>query len=185
METASTLILSLVLFQPAHAAPDPCRALIPPAVAAAVAAALPGYRLPLATDSDPEARAINLGNGGTGCNAVVSADFNADGSPDFALLLTSNAPGPATLVAVVSGPKGFRVEQLRTFAGSPRGRLFVDPVAAGRYRRTDSADSETLGMGESRTLNSPRSGIVVGVVESWELAFFLTPKGWRHVQIAN
>src|SRR5262245_9127850 len=67
---------------------DRCAGSFPAPLKRAVARQYPGHMLPRERDNLAEDVAYSLAHGGSGCLGAATGDFDGDGRPDRALLLT-------------------------------------------------------------------------------------------------
>src|SRR5262245_60916917 len=84
------VVLGLIHCAPSNAQTrvDACEAKINSKLGRALLERFPAYRLPRVTDNLEEDFRYDLANGGDGCMSVASADFDGDGTKDFAIGLT-------------------------------------------------------------------------------------------------
>ena len=173
-------ILALLISPPAPAQ-DACA--LPNALETSVAAAFPGFRVPVVTDNLPEDVQWNLEHKGNGCLGVASADFDGNGTKDYVVGLTAlNGPGSAVVVALLRSGKW----QLRQLSAWPSGRssLYVSAEKPGEYMRTEALDGP-LEPGELARLTCRNPVAVFGGIESSGVAYCYKNGTWPHVWISD
>lgn len=177
MKTFLCGMLSLVASLSASA--DPCIDRIPDRVGRLLAQRFPEERLPLSTDTDEQVRKLEV-KSGRQCLLVTTADFNADGHADWALLMPSKKGGGYRLIAVVSQGGNYIVSSLLTWSG-PYGNMGLSVASPGIHRHTDAyAFAPEPGAVES--LTARHHGFYFGQEEAGANAYFLTARGWVFVR---
>ncbi len=182
------MLLLLLVSLGSVPAPDPCAAVLPPPVLAAVGEAYPGFRV--ARGSDYSAEDLSLAKAdGHPCPAIASNDVDGDGATDYAFFLLSRK-GDVWL-ASARAPLGakVRIGRLMSFGTRGLGRSFVYPLDPGQYAdlyATESAPDEfTPDPGRVRAHTSKRPGFSAGTMESSEIAFFFTGRRWIHLWLSD
>jgi hypothetical protein len=163
-------------------AAEPCE--IPESLKTQIAKQFPNYRLPKISDNDADSIAYFRQQGSNGCLGVANADFDGNGTIDYAILLTELKRDNSLLVAALLKKKDWVIEKLFEL-GSDRARLYVGSVEPGRYDRVESIDESKLEPGEVYSYTSKLPGIVTGLLESSGVVYFRTSKGWIHVWISD
>lgn len=164
---------------------DRCASFLPANLRREIEKRFSSYRLPQASDNSPEDQRYSVEHGGSGCLGVATGDLDGNGTPDVALLLAPRDEGKRTFLVVArrSKSKGWRVDRLYEF-DAPRGRLFVERLKAGRYKRSEVAEGP-MESGEVVRFQSKRDGLLAGKIESAEVAFFFVKGHWVHVSVAE
>jgi len=163
---------------------DACLSKLPARLVQQLKTQFPDHRPPLASDNFPDDIAYYRGRSADGCLGATVADFDGNGSADFAVLLTSSKETTSPLVVARASSGGYTIDTLRIWTG-PRAILYVNTLAPGRYERTRAGDSAPGEPGELRFFNSPRPGIATGAVEGGAVAYFYDGKRWVHVWISD
>jgi len=145
-------------------AADACLRQIPAALAKALEARYPTYRLPRVTDNLEEYVASNIRRGGSGCFGVSHADFDGDGTRDYVLILSSRTDDDdVVVVAALQKPTDWIIETITK--SDTRSTSYVSIVRAGRFEHTDSFEPDT-NAGDVGRLTCTNSGIVTGTLEA-------------------
>jgi hypothetical protein len=142
----------------------------------------PGYALPLASDNEQWVSDLNKREGGPGCVGVARADFNGDGSEDFAFLLSSDRHDHNVLAVALRRASDWQMESLRVF-DSPRKSLYVGVAKPGNYERSEALDGPTIEPGEVESHRSSWAGVISGVLESSGIYYFRKDSCWVHLWI--
>jgi hypothetical protein len=162
---------------------DACQKQIPHSLSAALTSAFSKFRTPLVTDNLQEDNEYNLKQGGTGCIAVATGDFNGDGKTDYVLGLTERkGPGALIVVALASG-RSWQWKVLDEWK-SDRIRLYVGTEKAGVYTRTLALDGP-IEKGEVEKLVCRNTLPVLGMTESTEVAYCYAGGKWPYVWVSD
>lgn len=175
----SFLFGMVLLLVSLSASADPCIGSIPGPVRRLLVQRFPAERLPVATDTEEEDRLLEAKNGRQ-CLLVITADFNADGQADWALLMPSKKGDGYRLVAVVSQGKGHTVSSLLTWNGTYE-NMGLSVASPGFHHHTD-AYAFAPEQGAVESLRTRRNGFYFGEEEGAASAYFLTTKGWVFVR---
>lgn len=98
----SLIAILAILASHTAVAADSCSSRIPDSLQAELAAAFPAFRVPAVKDNLPEDVQYDLAHGGNGCLGVAVADFDGNGTKDYALILSALQNGGWALVVALS-----------------------------------------------------------------------------------
>ncbi len=176
------LAVPLLLVPSGPAKSDPCLAMIPASLRAAIAKEYRGYRLPRRSDNLAEDVRYHTQHGGNGCLGATAGDFDGDGEPDVALLLTSTKY-VRFIVAFARGSTWILESPWKPTDAQWRNRLYVATEPPGKYDDLGLADEPEEGQVDSFTCKTEVPS--TGTTESTEIVFWKGPQGWVHVWISD
>jgi len=179
----SLVIVLAILVAHSAVAADACSSQLPRRLQVELAAAFPALRVPAAKDNLPEDVQYNLAHRGNGCLGVAAADFDGNGTKDYAVILTAlHGTGWAVVVALSHKGKW----QLRELDASQDGRatLYVSAEKAGKYVRTGALDGP-LEPGELAQMTCRNPVAAYGGIESSEVVYCFKGGAWPHVWISD
>ena len=177
---ASLLIALSFVVAGGPRSPDAC--VLPYDLRTAASQAFPGGALPRQSDNLPEDIQYQIDHGGDGCLGVKRGSFTGRGKRDYGFLLT-DGDRVWLVVATLQG-KSWHFEKVWNAGSSEyRMRLFVDKAAAGKF--DDCCLDGELGPGQVATFTSDHEVVVSGAIESTDIAFVKTRRGWIHVWLSD
>jgi hypothetical protein len=136
----------------------------------------PGYHLLTLHERESDTRAFLLKHFPGSDSSLVHADFDGDGTLDYALLLRGEKPGSTELVILLCAEnrecKSVHESQVGTES------VYLKPVPAGsKVSETDAPDGEQA----TAKLNSP--GIRLAYFEKAEVVFYWDRKSKKIVEV--
>ena len=179
----SLIVILAILVANSAVAADACSSQLPKHLQAKLAAAFPAFRVPAANDNFSEDVQYNLAHAGNGCLGVAAADFDGNGTKDYAVILTApHGSGWAVVVALSHRDKW----QLHKLAASQDGRstLYVSAEKPGKYVRTGALDGP-LEPGELSQMRCRNPLVAYGGIESSEVVYCYKGGAWPHVWISD
>lgn len=170
---------------PSHTEQDPCLVTIPADLQLSLTKKYTTHRLPLSTDSLQIDRAYQVAHGGNGCLRVTTGRFRATTRDDIAVLMTPITPSGETLLIVAwqDGNRSWKSQEIWR-CREATSRLFVEGAPSGRYTRTPAVE-EPRERGELTSIDSPITGILSGMTDSFGYAFFWRKGKWVHVRVSE
>ena len=162
---------------------DACEAKISSTLGRALLERFPGYRLPRVTDNLRDDVRFDLANGGDGCISVASADFDGDGTKDFAIGLTPKQGVVPIVVVALSRNDTWVFSTLKSWVDQ-RIRLYVAAVSPGIYKRPESTDTP-LERDDRNSTRCTNSAVKVGATESTGIVYCYANRTWTYVWVSD
>jgi len=179
----SLIVILAVLVSHSAVAADACSSQLPKSLQAELAAAFPAFRVPAVKDNLPEDVQYDLAHTGNSCLGVAAADFEGNGTKDYAVALTALHGGGWAVVVALSQKAKWQLHQL---AASQDGRssLYVSTEKPGKYVRTGALDG-ALEPGELAQMNCRNPVAAYGGIESSEVVYCYKGGARPHVWISD
>jgi len=104
----------------------------------------PGYHLLTLQERDPDVKAFVVRHFPKANPSVVRADFNGDGSPDYAVLLRDDKTGTTKLVVLLCSADGQCKSVYELDETAYAGAVYLRPVSMGsKLSQTEAVNSNT------------------------------------------
>ena len=179
----SLIVILAILISHSAAAADACSSQIPKSLQTKLTATFPEFRIPEVQDNSPEDVQYHLTHTGNSCLGVATADFDGNGTKDYAVILTALHNGAWALVVALSHKGKW---QLHKLAASQDGRssLYVSTEKSEIYVRTEALDGP-LEPGELAKMKCRNRVVAFGGIESSGAVYCYKGGTWPHVWISD
>lgn len=151
--------------------PEVCSSLLPAGFVEALARRYPQHRL------IPTARAFH--SRPLRCANVASGDYDGDGTPDIAVLISGKRRDESLLVVALRRSPFWKWEHLRTWSGRTGG--YVETLSAGRYESAFPVGE----IGEVEQHQSALPGVASGDIDASCVVYFRTRDRWVHLWLSD
>lgn len=179
----ATMLCVFASFATAAAAKD-CSQNLPPSLVRLLADRFPKYREPSLTDLDQQSVAFDRQEGGDGCFATATGDFDGNGAKDVAVLLVPIEEGKPLLTVALRRKNAWSIHQLPTFCNDIT-FCYVKTEKPGTYVRSESLDGPLTGPDERMTISSKAMSVLSGRVESTAVVYAYSKGHWRYVFVSD
>lgn len=193
---ALILGLSLPVFASPQAPDDneACAHMLPEALRIQVLKDHPGYRFLRVDDySAEDIQSERQYHHGSPCLAAASGDYFGDHHPAYAFMLLSSTSYGLVLVAHQTAAGQWDIQKMgEDHVGYTKGSFnrFVNTIPAGSYTDAtveEGADPKELAKDANwrQDLTSATPGIAMGILEAWEVAYFLKDGHWLFTNVSD
>lgn len=186
--TLPLLALGLLSAAAANADSDACAALIPPNLAAKLAADLPAYQLPTSNDAGEQRNKDLSASGDWPCPFVVPGDFDGNGTLDRALVLKSKEAGSARLVGIMNnGGNNNGQWQIMLSEDWPLALSDTElsPKEPGLYQREEAIKQPVEQLDQLASLQSDYAGFAAGKVNGQYALYALINNKWQKLTLRD
>jgi hypothetical protein len=164
--------------------PDPCEQKVPAPLKTLLSSKFPGFHPARLSDQTADDIQVNKQSGGDGCITVAVGDFDGDGRPDIALLLTNPKSDAVHLVAALRRGASWAVYQLPTWCKSVSA-CYVKTEKPGRFRRSRSLDAPLSPPDERGQIESRTENVISGTVDATGIVYVYKQGEWQYVWVSD
>lgn len=190
MKILKTLLLPFFLLAISDSAqsaqPKECIEEINPDLVKLLEIKFPKRRIPRLAELDQQSINFDQQEGGKGCFAVATGDFDGNRQQDLAILLTpiNESDKAPSLIVALKKDKAWVIHQLPTFCETVQ-FCYVKPQKPGTYLRSAALTGSPNHKSDRNKLTSNTTSVLSGTLESTGIVYVYSKKRWNYVWVSD